>query len=440
MLHNQSIDTLKISTRNELNFVFEEQNLDTIVPPKQTLDLSINTETRDYYFVTINNKQYRLYAEPDTTIELFISKDAKAVSFGDDFKEINEFLTSRDTWSDWGPWNEGLKGSVAIEDMLRSNDSVRRAQQKQVQDYPGLPSWYRQFEPERLEYINAESDLSALSFRKKSMGVEEQVPSDFLETATKDLLIENNDYLGVIAYHRFLSVYLEYKMDPQLEHSITSSGKDEWIAYTEDLIKSTEEHFKDQKIKEVHLAKFFTFIINYLDYAWKDEWLVQIKDPLILNVVNSQLKATPFLPQGESLPYFKLADLNSNEFESKDFEGKILLINFWATWCAPCIREFPYEDELVEQYKDEPVAIVNICLDTPEASWRTVSDKYDLQTINLFADEAQSKEINQRFGIQGLPHSTLIDSDGKIIKDKCARASAGVDKLIEEALNTKFIE
>ncbi|WP_115461306.1 TlpA family protein disulfide reductase [Winogradskyella aurantiaca] len=432
-LNNQSKDTLKLNIRNELNLTMSEQLIDTLVAPGKAIQLSLTTESRDYYSVTINNRPYRLFAEPNTLNELSVSEDSK-VNFSGDFKVINKFLTTRSTVSDWNPWNKGLRDEISIEELMASNDSVLSSQQQQLANYKGLPKWYTEFEHLRLEYIKSGANLSALSYRVKALSSTDPVPDNFLNTTIKDLPIQNTKFNGVIAYMNFLQSYLDFKIDPRIENSLSGAGKDEWTNYVENTIKASKESLGDSKIGDVHLARYFSFIFNYLDLVWNDEWLAHLKDPEISNYVKTQIQAKPLLAPGEYLPYFSLPDMNSKEYQPEDFKGKVLLINFWGTWCSPCIKEFPYEDALVEQFKDEPVAIVNICQDSDEDLWRKMVNKYDLKTINLYANDDWTKTLVKAFGSQGLPHSVLVDAQGKVIKNKCARASAGVDALIEDAL------
>ena len=135
-----------------------------------------------------------------------------------------------------------------------------------------------------------------------------------------------------------------------------------------------------------------------------------------------------------NLPYFYLSDIDSVFYEPEHFKGKVLLINFWATWCKPCYQEFEYENELVLKFQKEPVEIVNICIDSEKDNWEKVVTKYSLKTKNLFAAKNWSEKINKDFGVTALPHSVLIDWNGNVIQNKCLRPSEEVDELITKEL------
>lgn len=432
-INNRSTQKAKISVNNWTNLTLVEENTDTLVAPDQTVQLTVTTEARDYYFVYVNGTKYRLYAAPGKTIELSITPGKEEITFEGDFKEINKFLTTRHLRSDWNPWNNGLHEGASIQEIMAANDSVYLSQKKQLTDYEGLPSWYRDFESLRLEYINADASLSALNYRKKMMSGSDTIPKNFLEEITKDIQIESEDFAGVTAYMRFLDSYLGYKRDPLLEGK-TPGDKEEWVAMFEDIISAANQHISNQNIREAILTNNFSLIIGALDHIWDDRWLDNINNPELSDLVEELSLTIPVLAEGDQLPYFKLRDMDSQLFESTDFEGKVTLINFWNTGCKPCIKDFPHENQLVEQFKDQPVAIVNICLDSTEDQWRKLVEKHKLKTKNLFAEQSSSEQLHKDFGIWGFPHNILIDSKGKVIKNQCARASAGIDELINDAL------
>ena len=68
-------------------------------------------------------------------------------------------------------------------------------------------------------------------------------------------------------------------------------------------------------------------------------------------------------PSGRSAPSFTLQDLEGNQISLSDFRGKVVILDFWATWCPPCAKEVPHFVALHEQYKDQGFAMVGISTD-----------------------------------------------------------------------------
>ncbi|MHC4586004.1 MAG: peroxiredoxin family protein, partial [Planctomycetota bacterium] len=73
--------------------------------------------------------------------------------------------------------------------------------------------------------------------------------------------------------------------------------------------------------------------------------------------------STPSTTGAKLAPAFTLQDLNGKNVSLADFQGKVLILDFWATWCPPCVKEIPHFIELYEQYKDKGFEIVGISLD-----------------------------------------------------------------------------
>lgn len=120
-------------------------------------------------------------------------------------------------------------------------------------------------------------------------------------------------------------------------------------------------------------------------------------------------------PVPEVRPDFGLQDLQGKLRHVSEWDGKVLMINFWATWCPPCRREIPAFIDLQEQYQDQGFTIVGIAIDTEQ----NAKDFVDPMGINypiLVGDKqgiAISKDYGNRLGV--LPYTVIIDRDGKII-------------------------
>lgn len=111
-------------------------------------------------------------------------------------------------------------------------------------------------------------------------------------------------------------------------------------------------------------------------------------------------------------PDFTLKDLNGNDVSLKDYRGKKVYLNFWATWCPPCKAEMPEIEKLYQETKDSDLVI--LAIDIGENS-KTVSEfisenKYN---FNVLLDE--KNEIASLYGISSIPVSIFIDQEGYIV-------------------------
>ncbi len=139
---------------------------------------------------------------------------------------------------------------------------------------------------------------------------------------------------------------------------------------------------------------------------------------------NSQVQTVGFKP-GTEAPAFTLKTLEGKEISLKDLRGKVVLLNFWATWCPPCKEEMPLFAEVYEKYKDRGFEILAVSTDTKPETVKKFVKEYKFPFPILIDDG----KISEKYRVQGLPTSFLINREGKIVKVRL-----GKYKEIEEDL------
>ena len=111
-------------------------------------------------------------------------------------------------------------------------------------------------------------------------------------------------------------------------------------------------------------------------------------------------------------PGFKLNNIRGGTTELSDFKGKVVLVNFWATWCAACVEEMESMQNLYNDLKKKDVEIVAISIDR----WNEdrIIDYADKKNLNFHILRDPDQKVRKQYYIMGLPTSYLIDGDGKI--------------------------
>ena len=121
--------------------------------------------------------------------------------------------------------------------------------------------------------------------------------------------------------------------------------------------------------------------------------------------------SSPIPQRNANAPGFSRTDLNHRQVSLAANRGKVILLNFWATWCAPCVAEIPRFAEWQREYGGRGLQVIAISMDDEEQPVRAAYQKYGLNYPVVMGDE---KLGNLYGGILGLPVTLLIDRHGKI--------------------------
>ncbi|MCP4614752.1 MAG: TlpA family protein disulfide reductase [Planctomycetes bacterium] len=115
---------------------------------------------------------------------------------------------------------------------------------------------------------------------------------------------------------------------------------------------------------------------------------------------------------GKTAPSFTLLDLDGNKVSLSDYKDKVVILDFWATWCPPCIKEIPHFIELYNEYKNQGLIIIGISVDRQGVGIvKAFNRKYKINYPILMADNQVSRDYGN---ITGIPTTFVIDPAGKI--------------------------
>jgi len=127
--------------------------------------------------------------------------------------------------------------------------------------------------------------------------------------------------------------------------------------------------------------------------------------------VSAQSK--PSKAASKSAPDFSLKDSDGRTVKLSDYKGKVVLLNFWATWCGPCKVEIPWFIEFEQKYKDRGFAVLGVAMD--EDGWSVVRPYITERKMNyriLLGDDAIAEQYG---GVDSLPTTFVLSREGKIV-------------------------
>ena len=129
---------------------------------------------------------------------------------------------------------------------------------------------------------------------------------------------------------------------------------------------------------------------------------------------------------------FELKDLNGDTYKLEDDLGKsVIVLDFWATWCKPCLRELPHINKIYEEYKDKGLKVYAVSIDTPSSKSKVKPTirRYKF-TLPVLLDP-DNEVIRNYSPNRNVPHLVVIGADGEIVRE-FSGYKPGDEKLVEE--------
>lgn len=157
---------------------------------------------------------------------------------------------------------------------------------------------------------------------------------------------------------------------------------------------------------KVVLLALFAAVVGLASAVFVRHWMVSKQAP----IPPPQLAVEEDLL--DRLPEFLLPNLEGEEIAGSDWVGKVLVLNFWATWCPPCLREMPLLDELYRAHSGDGLQVVGIAIDDAPSVEQFLFE-HPVGFPILLGDDA-SIEMARRLGnrLQGLPFTVVFDHEG----------------------------
>jgi len=155
--------------------------------------------------------------------------------------------------------------------------------------------------------------------------------------------------------------------------------------------------------------------------------------PLFLGIVLACCARTGAAADARPAPAFSLKTRSGGVVASDSLRGKVVLVDFWASWCAPCQRSFPWMGEIAQRYAPRGLVVVAINLDRD----RDLADDFLAHHPATFAIAYDpGGKVADAFHVKGMPSTFLIDRDGKLLHDHIGfdtRKAGQLEALIQEA-------
>lgn len=247
---------------------------------------------------------------------------------------------------------------------------------------------------------NGNIDINGGAYSARATGTETNAQYNFY-----------NDSIGIL-FNDVSRVYASIRM---------GEGTDEETDSLKGVLKGLEDTILEREVKFVKDYPDSPISLRIVEYISRDASGDDILEYISCLSERQQLLAEKLkdyalqkkkTEAGAEAPAFTLTDDKGNAVSLSDYKGKYLLVDFWASWCAPCRASFPLVTELYTRYVGDNFDILGLSLDRNEGAWRKALEQEDcLWTQVVDLDGVLAKE----YAVSAIPMMVLVGPDGKII-------------------------
>lgn len=245
------------------------------------------------------------------------------------------------------------------------------------------------------------------------------VLGDDYYAAIREYVKEDEDLADIDEYRNFMI---------ETSHIFDENGKNIRQMYPKVIAEMNYigEHMESEKVREA-LIHFLAF--TYVEGNGTDNitdlqnlYYSYVTSPRLNDIFKKACAKWDKAAVGRPSPIFKGVDINGKEMSLRDFRGKYIYIDMWATWCGPCQKELPYLTKLEEKYKGRNIVFVGLSIDQDKAKWEARVKSGALGGTQLYIGKGTKFQSDYR--ISGIPRFILLDPNGRIVNPDMSRPSS----------------
>ena len=234
---------------------------------------------------------------------------------------------------------------------------------------------------------------------------------------------------------------LDYVKDSAALYNLLSS---KGVALNNQKRKMTQQFIMEHPDSYVSLHQLndLEFMYTADGYAAAYQGLSdRMKNTKMAAVIKGRIDRLKITPTGKAAVNFSRKDQYGKQVKLSDYRGKLVLLDFWGSWCVVCRQMHPHLKELYAKYKDKGLEIIAVAnehskdLAENKAAWLAAIKKDDINWVHVLNDEGTgAKSIVAQYGINGYPTKILLDQNGKILMRVIGSMNDEIDQRIKSIL------
>lgn len=320
-----------------------------------------------------------------------------------------EFLLPEENWSD-STLSDQVVAEARIKRMKKEIDSL----QKWIKQKGITNTTFSNWAKHKIVY-EAASDIAFNLYTSKRRGSDDEHLTEFI----KDIPFDNPKALNNSDYYNFLSLVaidmqIVVNINPMYDSARRRMGKNSMSLYLDKIDKYGKGFAKQ-------LMYYHTLNSNSVEKTapYTERFDSVIRSRYLQNLITAKKNSTPFKPYNviQRLKDYQVDDsLKARLISIFENNKKNLFLDFWGSWCAPCMREMPLYPKLMEQFKDSAFSFLFLAVETPEEKAMEVKKKYSIAAPFIVLTDNEARILNHVLEFSSYPSHFIISPDGYLRK------------------------
>ena len=278
-------------------------------------------------------------------------------------------------------------------------------------------------------------------------GRQEQIPKEYFDFV-KDYPINNKKALICSEYYHYLNHYFtSYFLYQKKKRALEIAKNGNWNKFLS-VLSDTIIHNFNGISKDIFLSQSYHMTLQK-DVKAVDTALTKYRknftSEFIASKLDEEIKKYQLAhnPEPSGIKFLKVKNSQRNfltELLSEKFQGKIVYIDLWGTWCGPCLKEMPYSKILHEKFKNKDIVFLYLCCRSTKENWKKVIKEKIIKGQHIWLNNDQYNILSAQYDMQGIPWYLIVNRNGKIINENAPRPSSPkTKKILKNLINNNSL-
>lgn len=423
----------------------DTRKLSLISSGEYYVDIEIDRPAKSVF--NIGRQQFNIFIFPEDTTHITINPKESGfeLSFDGKAEELNQYYLEKKKTLGYTdirfPLNNTLSSWSSYDSVKANADSVVNRELSFFEKYissTDLPAWFIDYERAEIIYAGAGYKTFMPKANQSQKYFRDSLPDDYY--AFLDDVVVNNPKATLSSYYFwFLNDYFGKELSPSETRNLS---RFELVSkLNANALNLSQVKLSGQPRRLFHKSLFSDLIKYYSDSLEIDSLasafqVADHKELARLSNIRSRNDVEVLnIHKGDTIPDFFLANELDSLVSIRTFKDQVLYVNFWATWCGPCVANMPNLNKLIDHYAKNPtIRFVNICLDSEKDKWLISIQKHELRGVNLYAEKNWNAKLRSSFNIKGIPHYMIINP-GNVMLENFSSSAPDVKNKLDAALD-----